>query len=43
MTSYAEIASKIPLPVSRAHKARDSIESLGQIRRSPPRREKKAN
>ena len=39
MSSYAEIASKIPLPVSRTHKARDSMESLGQIRRSPPRRD----
>ena len=39
MSSYAEIASKIPLPVSRVHKARDSMESLGQIRQSPPRRD----
>ena len=39
MSSYAEIASKIPLPVSRVHKARDSMESLGQVRRSPPRRD----
>ena len=39
MSSYAEIASKIPLPVSRTHKAQDSMESLGQIRRSPPRRD----
>ena len=39
MTSYAEIASKIPLPVSLARKARDSMESLGTIRRSPSRRD----
>ena len=39
MSSYAEIASKIPLPVSRVHKARDSMESLGQIRQSPTRRD----
>ena len=38
MISYAEIASKIQLPINKTHKARDSKESLGQIRRSPPRR-----
>ena len=39
MTSYAEITSKIPLPVSRTRKACDSMESLGTIRRSPSRRD----
>ena len=39
MSSYAETASKIPLPARQVHKARDSMESLGQISQSPPRRD----
>ena len=37
MTSYAEIAAKNPTSASQNHKARDSMESLGTIRRSPSR------
>ena len=39
MTSYAEIAAKNPTSASQNNKARDSMESLGQIRRSPSRRD----
>ena len=39
MTSYAEIAAKNPTSASQSNKSRDSMESLGQIRRSPSRRD----
>ena len=39
MTSYADIAAKNPTSASQSNKARDSMESLGQIRRSPSRRD----
>ena len=39
MTSYAEIAAKNPTSASQNNKARDSMEWLGQIRRSPSRRD----
>ena len=39
MTSYAEIAAKNPTSASQSNKARESMESLGQIRRSPSRRD----
>ena len=39
MTSYAEIAAKNPTSASQNNKACNSMESLGQIRRSPSRRD----
>ena len=39
MTSYAEIAAKNPTSASQSNNSRDSMESLGQIRRSPSRRD----
>ena len=39
MTSYAEIAAKNPTSATQSNKSRDSMESLGQVRRSPSSRD----